>query len=211
MKNTNAHATRESWLRAATEELQPYFKKLGFELPKNIRHAIAFTSTGKRGCSPGECWHPVASEDQHYEIIIRADMADPVEVLAILVHELVHTLFPPKEKHGKAFRSAALRVGLEGKMRQTTPTAILAERLKAIAANLGPLPHAKLNFSGASDVPKKQTKRWLKAECAASCGYAIRITSKWAKAGLPLCPINSDHGMLACEELSDGDDGAITP
>ena len=200
MKNNNFHNTREAWLRSGTDILRLYFEKLGYKLPENIRFAIAFTSTGKRGRIAGECWHPSASQDQHFEIIIRADIADPVEVLGTLCHELIHTLLPPTIKHGKEFREIALRIGLEGKMRHAMPGPVLKERLHAIAASLGPLPHAKLDFSAASDVPKKQTTRMLKAECSAdACGYAIRLSSKWAKAGLPVCPVNSRHGRLVCD------------
>jgi hypothetical protein len=106
---------------------------------------------------------------------------------------------PPTEKHGRLFREAALRIGLEGMMRHALPGTILKERLKIIAATLGPLPHARLNFKGiTSDVPKKQAARLLKAECGAACGYTIRLASKWARAGLPLCPINAKHGLLRC-------------
>ena len=205
MKAVNTHNSRESWLRAATNELRPYFEKLGYTLPERIRFAIAFTSTGKRGHVPGECWHPHASADQHYEIIIRADIADPQEVLGVLVHELVHTMLPPDTKHGKEFRVLAARVGLEGKMRNTRPSPILAERLNDLAANLGPLPHAKLSFAAASDVPKKQGTRMLKAECNAACGYTVRLAYKWANAALPVCPIDPQHGTLVCDQLNRND------
>jgi hypothetical protein len=202
--NTNTHTTSESWLRAATDELRPYFAKLGYTLPEKIRFSIAFTSTGKRGNIPGECWHPEASEDGYYKIIIRADTSDPVEILGILVHELVHALLPPIVKHGKEFRKIAVRVGLEGEMRHARPDPILRERLQAIAANLGALPNAKLNYAAISDLPKKQKNRHHKAECT-SCGYGIRITAKWAKIGLPICPANSKHGVLVCDIADDAD------
>lgn len=210
MKIANVHTTREAWLWAATNELRPYFEKLGYKLPEKIRFAVAFTSTGKRGRTTGECWHPVASADQHYEIIIRADMFEPLEILGILVHELVHTLLPHTEKHGKAFRAAALRLGLEGdESRYAKPSPILNERLNAIAETLGPFPHAALHFAGTSDVPKKQRARLLRAECGASCGYTIRITAKWAKAGLPVCPVNAEHGLLICDMPEDSGDNDI--
>jgi len=199
MKTTNIHNTRESWLRSATNELRPYFEKLGYVLPEKIRYAIAFTSGGKRGRIAGECWHPAASEDQHYEIIIRADIADPVEVLGILIHELCHSILPPNVKHGKEFKAVATRVGLEGKMRHAIPGPVLRDRVHALAASLGPLPHAKLNFTVASDAPKKQGTRYLKAECGAACGYTVRVTSKWAMVGLPVCPVNAKHGKLLCD------------
>jgi len=202
MKIDNKQSSRESWLQAATNELRPYFEKLGYSLPDKIRFAIAFTSGGKKGIA-GECWHPSASADKSFEIIVRADKDDPVEILGILVHELVHSLLPVAVKHGKEFREIAWRVGLEGKMREASPSPILRERLTQLAANLGPLPHAKLDFAARSDAPKKQGIKSLRAECGASCGYAIRIIPKWAKAGLPICPINPDHGRLVCETLED--------
>ena len=44
MKLDNKHPTRESWLQAATNELRPYFEKLGYNLPDKIRFAIAWYS-----------------------------------------------------------------------------------------------------------------------------------------------------------------------
>ncbi len=68
---------------------------------------------------------------------------DPAEVLGILVHELVHAALPPDAKHGKAFRDAALRIGLEGPMRHALPGAVLKERLtqlpKLLAGGSNPL------------------------------------------------------------------------
>ncbi len=208
-KGNNMHTSRETWLRSATDELRPYFGKIGLPLPEKIRFAIAFTSSGKRGHVAGECWHPVASEDQHYEIFIRADRDDPPEVLSILVHELVHTLLPPSVKHGKEYKELAIRVGLEGRMREAMPGPILRERLNALSDQLGPLPHAKLNFAGSSDTPKKQRGRMLKAECCEECGYTIRLASKWAKIGLPICPIDPAHGVLHCDIPNDEDEEII--
>ena len=208
MKKDNIHDARESWLRSATNLLRDYFEMFGYLIPEKIRFAIAFTSGGKKGIS-GECWHPEASADGHYEIIIKADKDDPVEILGILVHQLVHSLLPPTVKHGKEFREIALRIGLEGKMREALPAPILRERLVAIAATLGTLPHAKLDYTARSDAPKKSGVRALKAECKAACGYTVRILPKWAKAGLPVCPINADHGTLHCQFPEEDDIAAI--
>ena len=208
MKSPNIHTFRESWLNSATNELRPYFEKLGYILPTKIRFAIAFTSGGKRGME-GECWHPDTSADQHFEIIIKADKSEPLEVLGILVHELIHSLLPPTVKHGKAFRDIALRVGLEGKMAHAMPAPPLQERLAAVALALGPLPHAALTYSTGSDRPKKSGARYIKAECGASCGYSIRLIPKWAKAGLPVCPIDALHGPLICDLPDEAEDDTI--
>ncbi|MGB9152838.1 MAG: transcription elongation protein SprT [Alphaproteobacteria bacterium] len=205
MKTENTHTTRESWLRSGTDQLRSYFQKFGYTLPDNIRNAIAFPSSGKRGRVVGECWHPVASEDRHFEIIIRADIADPVEVLSVLVQQLIRTLLPPSAKYGKDFKTIARRLGLEGKMREAVPGPILKERLNALAANLGPLPHAKLNFLGLANAPKKQQARMFKAECPV-CDYLIRLSAKNVKKGLPVCPVDPSHGAFVCP-LPDDDEG----
>jgi hypothetical protein len=127
MKGSNCHDTREAWLRAATNESRPYFKSCGYELPENIRFAIAFPSTGRKGKRVGECWHSSTSADSAYEIFIRADLWKPDEVLAVLTKELVHTLLPPDAGHGQLFKVAAMRIGLEGPMRRLL-TRVLAAR-----------------------------------------------------------------------------------
>ena len=66
----------------------PHFFDHGSVLPDKIDMPLAFTSTGKRGHMAGECWHADLSGDQHFEIYIRPDKDDPLEVLGVLVHEL---------------------------------------------------------------------------------------------------------------------------
>lgn len=197
----NQHDTRESWLRSATRELAAHFREHGYELPGNIRFAIAFTSAGRKGSRVGECWDASISDDNHFEIFIRADLADPAEVLGVLVKELVHTLLPIDAGHGKEFKAAATRLGLTGPMRRARPGPLLQKRLAELAATLGPLPHARLqiergvNGKLSADRPKKQTARLLKAECPApGCGYNVRLVAKWAKLGPPGCPL---HGPMA--------------
>ena len=207
MKGSNCHDTREAWLRAGTNELRPYFRSCGYELPENIRFAIAFPSTGRKGKRVGECWHSSTSADAAYEIFIRADLWKPDEVLAVLIKELVHTLLPPDAGHGQQFKTAAMRIGLEGPMRQAVPGPLLKERLEALGNSLGPLPHAHLDIeqqpmttrgSVAIDVPKKQTMRYRKAECTdQDCGFMVRVTASHVKnIGPPHCPV---HGAMAVD------------
>lgn len=216
MKPTNAkpneHDTRESWLRAATAELRPYFETCGYPIPNNIRFAIAFPSTGRRGARIGECWHSDTSEDGNFELIIRADIAEPVEVLGVLVHELVHAVLPPDAGHGKPYREAALKIGLEGKMRHALPGQLLRARLGELAATLGPLPHARLNIErgrdnkGPADRPKKQGTRMLKAAChEESCAFVVRVAATPVREiGPPHCP---RHGAMLIEWPEDEEPG----
>jgi len=112
---SNYYDSRESWLRAATNELRPYFVDCGYPLPDKIRFAIGFPSTGRKGNRVGECWHSSTSADEHFEIFIRADFAEPGKVLGVLVHELVHVVVPIEAKHGKLYRAAALKIGLKAR------------------------------------------------------------------------------------------------
>jgi len=220
----NLADTREAWLRAATGELRPYFAARDLEIPENIRFAIAFPSTGRNGNRVGEAWHCSTSEDGNFEIIVRADLADPVEILGVLTHELVHIVLPVDAGHGKLYRDAALKIGLEGKMRHAMPGKLLRAHLVELAPTLGPLPHARLNIErgrdnkGPADRPKKQGTRLLKAECPecakADDPYVARIAASPARRkGPPHCPL---HGAMLIhwpedEEMLTGGDEAPPP
>jgi hypothetical protein len=216
MKQTNGkgnvHDTRESWLRSATDMMRPHFESCGYSIPSNIRFAIAFPSTGRRGARVGECWHADTSEDGNFELIIRADIAEPVEVLGVLVHELVHAVIPVDAGHGKLYREAAIKIGLTGKMREAMPNGLLRDKLLTVAEALGPLPHARLNIErgrdnkGPADRAKKQGTRMLKASCKdESCPYVVRVAATPAREiGPPHCP---KHGEMTVEWPEDEDTG----
>lgn len=197
MTKANRYETREGWLQGATAALRPHFQTAGYPLPERIRFAIGFPSTGRKGKRIGECWHSTASADDHHEIFIRPDQADTGMILGILAHELTHAAVPLGSGHGKVFKAAALAVGLAGKMKEALPGPILAAKLAELAAELGPFPHGSLNWNGeASDRPKKQTTRMLKAECP-ECGYTVRLSRKWLdEVGPPHCPA---HGAMAVD------------
>jgi hypothetical protein len=208
VKSSNTHDTREAWLRAAADGLRPYFESCGYALPDHIRFAIAFPSTGRKGKRVGECWHSTASADGAYEIFIRADLADPAEVLAVLVKELVHTLLPADAGHGKLFKEAAVRIGLQGPMRRAAPGPLLRDHLKKVAEELGPLPHARLAIDRQSmaaravDGPRKQGVRMLKAVCEVEGhGYLVRIAATHvSKDGPPHCPKHGPMTVMARDE-----------
>jgi hypothetical protein len=130
---SNYYDSRESWLRAATNELRPYFAGCGYPLPDKIRFAIGFPSTGRKGNRVGECWHSSTSDDEHFEIFIRADFAEPGKVLGVLVHVVV----PVEAKHGKLYRAAALKIGLQGKMVHALPGILLQSALTISPPLLG--------------------------------------------------------------------------
>lgn len=208
MAKSNAYEFREEWLQAALGQLRPYFRECGFELPDKIRFAIAFPSTGRKGNRLGETWHPKSSGDGTWEIILRNDLFDPVDVIAVQMNKLVHTVIPDDASHGKKFRAAAVKVGLSGKIHKAEPGPLLQKRLAEIADKLGPLPHAALNIhdnpmtTKPLDRPKRQSGSRLKAECLECMkegkSYILRIAAASVRdVGKPHCP---KHGEMSVEE-----------
>jgi len=192
-------STREEWLQTVAQGMAPWFAELGYEMPR-IRMAVGFPSTGGKGKRIGECWDARASADQTFEILIRPDLSDPIEVAAVLVHELAHAVVGLECGHKGRFAVAAKWCGLEGKMTATTPGEKFKRNVEGILQAAGPLPHARLSLAALSSGPKKQKTRLLKAECD-TCGYVVRVTHKWvAEVGAPHCPV---HGAMTVEGMDD--------
>lgn len=208
------HDNREAWLNGIAHGLAPHFEQLGAPLPTKIRIAIGFTSNGKRSRAIGECWDNRCSQDGHFEIFIRPDLAEseammPLQIAAILAHELVHAAVGIPAGHRGAFRRIAKGLGLVGKMTATLPGPVFEALIAPILREAGPLPHARLRTSavaqrGASHrfpaegtilttAPRKQPSRQIKCLCPA-CGYTVRTSRLWLdRAGAPHCP---GHGAM---------------
>lgn len=191
-KGNKMYATREEWLVAAIEETRLHVGlAVGSELPPVIRPACGFTSAGQRGKRIGECWTPDASADGATEILIDPRIDQAREVLAILLHELIHAA--GIRGHGKNFLAAARALHLDGPAKSTVPGVNFDSEWGQILSNLGPYPHAKL--SAALLQKKKQQTRLLKAYCP-TCGYTVRLTQKWVDAGLPYCPTDAEQFVI---------------
>ena len=179
------HATRETYLQAATTHLAPLFAAQGFPLPP-VRASVGIPAGGSGGKLKriGECWDKRASGDNTTEIFICPSQSEPVQVLAILLHELVHAAVGLECGHKGPFKRVALALGLEGKMTETTPSPELAADLATLADTLGDYPHAALNT--ALSGRKKQGTRMIKLTCD-DCGWSCRTAQKNVDAGLPTC------------------------
>jgi hypothetical protein len=226
--------TREEWLVHLLDDLRPLFSAEGLELPPKIRLTCGFPSVGgligRKNVRVGECWQAEASGDEHFEVFVNPIVAHPFEVARIVVHELVHTLYPG---HKRDFASAARKMRLGGKPTATVRTEEFDALVAPILAELGRYPHETLRAISAPS--KKQGTRLLKAECLSDvrvcdcgddgdegvescpvhgdsgddsdgvCGYVVRVTSMWVDAlGAPHCPV---HGAMAVQypDTSEGE------
>ena len=179
---SESRLTREAWLDNAVGLLSPIFTKRGYLVPR-VKVSCGFASTGLRSRTIGQCWSSKSSEDGVNQIFISPELSDPIEVLDTLTHELVHAVDDCEHRHGPEFKSIALGVGLEGKMRQASAGADLLSKLKEVSKQLGDYPHAKLNvpikFYNMSQRPK--------AKCSI-CGYTATPIKKFRSFGPPICP-----------------------
>lgn len=190
--------TREGWLDDAVMRLRPAFTRSGVPLPDAVKVSVGFPSkhsTGARLVALGECWDARASADGVAQVFISPLLDNPVKVLAVLVHELVHAAVGCEHGHKAPFKRGAVAMGLEGKMTGTTAGAALTVTLTAMAEALGQFPHAKLT-PGAAD--KKQTTRMIKMTCNI-CKYLCRASRRTIAAmGTAICP--SCHHPMTTDE-----------
>lgn len=164
------------------------FEPLGHPFEKT-RVSVGFPDGSKKAI--GQYWYPQSTKDGYGNIFIHPGQGDPGDILAILVHELVHNSCGVTG-HGKKFKKLALEVGLEGKMRATVAGKELKSYLKKLARRLGKFPHSAIR-PNAKPPTKKQSTRMIKMDCS-DCGYIVRAsTTAIVEHGPVICPCNNEQ------------------
>lgn len=193
-------ATREAWLMTAIEHLRPKFEEVGAELPAKIRVSTGWSKNARKG-SIGWTWISGAAEDKVSNVFITPEKSDSVEVLAILVHELVHVWDDCEHGHTSVFKKVAEAVGLTGKMTATVAGDELRDELEALTVIMGDYPHAKMivgDAGGKDSGPKKQGTRMIKYVCETNEDNKIRVTrGNVEKYGAPLCACHQEEMVEA--------------
>lgn len=184
---SNTYETREQWLQAAAEKMRPWMAEKDLKIEVKILFSAGWPKYGAPK-SIGQCWSPTASDGQTAHIFICPTLGDdPVQVLHILLHEMIHASVGCECGHKGPFSRAAKAMGLQGK-----PTATYAEpgtplhgQLEVLAEELGPYPHVIL---------RKPTKKrpagggWVKLESVNDPEYILRISPVAAESGMPVDP-----------------------
>lgn len=161
-----------------------------------LRIAIGFTSSGRRSKRIGECWDNRCSEDGYFEIFIRPDLGEskellPMQVAAILGHELVHAAVGIAAGHGREFRRVAKGIGLAGSMAATTAGPAFEMAMQPILLAAGPLPHGRLRLAAGANSHsgrrRPHSSRQIKCTCG-DCGYTVHTAGdglRWPGHPLP--------------------------
>ena len=196
---------RESWLAAAAVMLQhEVFPVAGIDAAsweqRKYRVSCGFpigyrgSRTGK--VALGQAFDPSISADGTMEVFINPILDNPVDVIAVLAHELIHVEAGIACGHRGRFASIARTIGLTGPMTATIPGDELRGKLQRIVADLGVYPHAKVD----PNARKKQGTRLLKLQCS-DCGWTARVSALQGNRlhAASVCPVCIAVGSLKVE------------
>ncbi len=163
--------TREAWLTRAVERLRddlfPPEQK-----PPRVWVSVGFPKGHRgRGRAIGQCWDGSLSGDGAPHIFVHPALVDPVAVLAVLAHELVHATVGVEAKHRGPFPELCKRIGLVRPWTATTPGEETLIALEAISRGLGPFEHSALTPPTVTREKSRQ-RVW---KCA--CGIPVRAAN----------------------------------
>lgn len=198
------HQTREAWLEEAIRLLTPLFAGIDRAEVPALRISIGWPGgRANKKTTRGQCWVSHAAKDKVSQIFISPWVEEPIVILGVILHEMIHGIDDCASGHRGNFARIAKAVGLLPKFTSARPSPALLERLVEIEATLGVWPHAVLLNPGVdtlvADQPKKQGTRMLKVVCSTTGvdGYKVRMTQSWIDdVGLPICPCHGDEMEL---------------
>lgn len=176
-KEEDAPMTREEWLTYAAEIITDDIitPTMGAEwVAPTVRLSVGFLSN-RATKAIAVCYPRSASTDGVNEIFVSPTKSNSADILASVVHELIHAADDCASGHRNHFARVARAVGLEGKLTATYAGATLKARLETIVELIGQdIPHAALLTSRAKP---KQATRMIKVSCVEyDCGFTFRAT-----------------------------------
>jgi hypothetical protein len=164
---------REAWLSACVEQCRDLlFKPRDLWLPTALRISAGLCP----GKAIGVCMDPECAADEGTEIFVDPKLTDAIEIIAVVVHELVHASVGLEWKHKGKFVEVIRDLGLAGKPTATyiEPGSELYHTANGIAVKLGPYPGVQLTRK-----PKEQKKKhaWISYISANNPEYIVRANS----------------------------------
>lgn len=159
----------EEWLDHAVNGLREHFAKLGHVVPP-VHLSCGYGPSGfnpkrKRGNYDGFCMQKKYSKDNVNVIYVAPHITEPVDIIYLLAHELIHAIDDVFSGHGATFKSIARDLGLSegGKVRYVD----FVNTLKAfteIAEPLGRYPRSGITYEETFSVPNPDYQAQRAAE-----------------------------------------------
>lgn len=166
---------RETWLYYAAHFLFEHMQRCGM-IPVPVRVSCGWPLSGgaSKQATIGQCFPPTMCSDGVAQVFISPRIAESVEVLGVLLHELIHAAFGGKYGHRKEFSQAAKKLGLAGPPTATVVGSELLPGLQEYVARVGVYPHASI-------VPRQKEKavgsRLRLYECSCDPAVKVRVAS----------------------------------
>ena len=176
MSTTPIHSNREAWLLDALPSLVALLDQAGapaFPTPL-LSVGFPYGIRKGRGKTIGQCWTLTDQERAH--IFVHPCLDEPLRVLDVVAHELIHAAVGCRHGHRGPFAAVARAIGLDGKLTATTAGPRLHAQLAAIVARVGSYPHRALDPDLIERTRKKQSTRMRKYVCP-GCGQILRAAS----------------------------------
>jgi SprT-like family len=176
-KMNNKHTTREGWLVAGMALLdKEFFSGMGYTLPEKVQCSCGWPLRSSKAI--GQCHPPTVSKDGTTHLFLCPTQDEPLRVLDILLHEMIHAQVGCEHGHKKPFKKRMKEVGLVGKATATecAEGSELWLKLSSIATELGPYPHAAVSKKGGT-IGKKGTT-WTRLQSPEDESYRITISPK---------------------------------
>lgn len=165
--------TREEWLVEATKKLEGrYFNQAPRLIPKKLAVSCGIPKGPNNAI--GQCWDPRVSKDGTTHIFICPSLDNPFEILATLLHELVHACVGLAEGHSGEFARLARRVGLKGKLTATfvDKDSETGHFFQEIITQLGDYPHRAMVKTKQK---KKPTEKYVRIVSVNDTDYSFSI------------------------------------
>ena len=137
---------REWWLFEAAKFLLEMMQAVGMATV-SVRVSCGWPSRGGLGKGPhviGQCFPQEVCADGVSQIFISPRIAESMQVLGTLLHELIHATVGCKYGDRKEFSQAARMLGLVGPPTATEVGPELAQVLGVFVTQMGPYPHAPI-------------------------------------------------------------------
>lgn len=134
---------RQAWLVRAVAPLREFARSQGLILPDRLAVRVGRPQLIDGVPARGECW-PTASAPEAIPTVVVSDLLrEPIEILGVLLHELIHTADDCASQHGTWFQTWSEHFGL-----LNSPATIVGPglkwRLRRLAWSIGPYPDSNV-------------------------------------------------------------------
>ena len=154
------HRYAEVWLNEAVEMLRPRFKQAGYEIPP-VHVSVGFSTDGYRPGAKkntiGVCHARWLTVEGINEIYLTPMRTEPVDVISLLVHELIHAVDDCKSGHGPVFQRISRELRCTDNLR--VPLSEFRETIefyRTMALKLGRYPRAGVRYSETFDCKEQE-------------------------------------------------------